>query len=58
MCGVLNCHYVAKHTELYLGWLRFNVICTGNAECLKTNFTDLKDYINLFRGRVQRFEVP
>jgi hypothetical protein len=22
MYSVLNCHYVAKHTEFYLGWLR------------------------------------
>jgi hypothetical protein len=26
-----NCHNVAKHTEFYLGLLRFNVTLTGNA---------------------------
>jgi hypothetical protein len=35
MYSVLNCHNVAKHAEFYLGYLRF----TGNARCLKKNFT-------------------
>jgi hypothetical protein len=29
--SVLNCHNITKHTEFYLGWLRFNVTSIGNA---------------------------
>jgi hypothetical protein len=36
---VLNCHNVAKHTEFYLGYLRFIVTFTGNAGCFKRSFT-------------------
>jgi hypothetical protein len=32
---VLNCHNVAKHTKLHLGWLWFNVTSSGIARCLK-----------------------
>jgi hypothetical protein len=39
MYSVLNCHSVAKHTEFYLGQLRFNVTSTGNAGSFKKNFT-------------------
>jgi hypothetical protein len=35
MYSVLNCHNIAKHTEFYLGKLRFNATFTGNAGCLK-----------------------
>jgi hypothetical protein len=31
MYSVLNCHNVAKHTEFFLGQLRFNATSTGNA---------------------------
>jgi hypothetical protein len=57
MHSVLNCHNVAKHTEFYLGQLRFNVTSTGNAGCFKKSFTTLKACINLFRGHVQCFEL-
>jgi hypothetical protein len=57
MYSVLNGHNVAEHTEFYLGWLQFNVNSTGNAGCLKNSFTTLKDYINLFKGHVQCFEL-
>jgi hypothetical protein len=57
MYSVLNCHNVAKHTEFYLGQLRFNATCTGNAGCFKKSFTSLNAYINLFRGHVQCFEL-
>jgi hypothetical protein len=39
MCGVMNCHNVAKLTEFYLGELRFSVTYTGNAGCFETTFT-------------------
>jgi hypothetical protein len=39
MYSVLNCHNVARHTEFYLGLLRFNVTSTGNAGCFKRSFT-------------------
>jgi hypothetical protein len=45
---VLNCQNVAKHTEFYLGQLRFNVTSTGNAGCLKKglyNFESLYKFI-------------
>jgi hypothetical protein len=32
---VLICHNVAKYTELYRGYLRFNAIFSGDARCLK-----------------------
>jgi hypothetical protein len=35
MYSVLNYYTVAKHTEFYLGLLRFSVTCTGNAGCFK-----------------------
>jgi hypothetical protein len=57
MYGVLNCHNVARHTEFYLGQLRFNVTSIANAGSFKNNFTTLKPYINLFRGYAQCFEV-
>jgi hypothetical protein len=38
MYSVSNCHNVAKYTEFYLGYLRFNVTSTGNADCLKKSF--------------------
>jgi hypothetical protein len=31
MHSVLKCHNIAKHTELYLGWLRFDVTSIGKA---------------------------
>jgi hypothetical protein len=39
MYSLLNCHNVAKHTEIYLGQLQFNVTSTGNAGCFKKSFT-------------------
>jgi hypothetical protein len=35
MCGALNCHNAAKHTEFYLEQLRLNVTSTGNTGCFK-----------------------
>jgi hypothetical protein len=58
MYSVLNCHNIAKHTEFHLGKLRFNVTSTGNTGCFRKSFRDLKAYVNLFRGRVQCFELP
>jgi hypothetical protein len=43
MYSVLNCHNAAKHTEFYLGWLRFNVTSSGIAWCFK------KIYIMVFQ---------
>jgi hypothetical protein len=57
MYSVLNCHNVAKHAEFYLGYLRFNVIFTGNAGCFKKSFTTLEACINLFRAHAQCFEL-
>jgi hypothetical protein len=37
--SVLNCHNVAKHNEVYMGKLRFNVTFTGNAGCFKKRLT-------------------
>jgi hypothetical protein len=37
MYCVLNCHNVAKHTELYFGSLQLNVTSAGNAGCFKKN---------------------
>jgi hypothetical protein len=37
--SVLKCHSVAKHTEFYLGYLRFNVTFTGNVRCFIKSFT-------------------
>jgi hypothetical protein len=45
MHSVLNCHDVAKHTELYLGYLRFNVTSNGNAGCFKKSFTMVFPYV-------------
>jgi hypothetical protein len=39
MYSVLNCHNVARHTEFYLGLLRFNVTSTANAGCFRKSFT-------------------
>jgi hypothetical protein len=39
MCSVLDCDNVAKHTEFYLGWLRFNVTSNGNEGCFKKSCT-------------------
>jgi hypothetical protein len=39
MYSVLNYHNIARHTEFYLGYLRFNVASTGNAGCFKKIFT-------------------
>jgi hypothetical protein len=39
MYSVLKCYNVAKHAKFKLGWLRFNVTSTGNAECFKKDFT-------------------
>jgi hypothetical protein len=33
--NVLNCQNVAKHTEIYLGYLWFNVTSIGNAANLR-----------------------
>jgi hypothetical protein len=33
--SVLNCYNIARHTELYLGELWFNVTVNGNAGCFK-----------------------
>jgi hypothetical protein len=35
MYSVLNTYNVAKHTEFYVGQLRFDVTSSGNAECFK-----------------------
>jgi hypothetical protein len=32
MDSAFNCHNIAKHTEVYLGELRFDVNSTGNAK--------------------------
>jgi hypothetical protein len=53
MYSVLNCHNVAKHTQFYLGYLRFSMIFTGNAGCSRKIFTTLKAYVNLFKGYVR-----
>jgi hypothetical protein len=39
MYSVLNCRNVAKHTDVRLGYLRFNVTSTDNAGYFKTVFT-------------------
>jgi hypothetical protein len=57
MHSVLNCHNVAKHTEFYLGQLRFIVTSIGNAGCLKKSFTNFKATLNLVRGHAQCFEL-
>jgi hypothetical protein len=48
MHSVLNCHYVAKHTEFYLGWLRLNVTSTDNAECFKKKLYNGISYVTLW----------
>jgi hypothetical protein len=55
MYSVLIRHNVAKHTEFYLGLLRFNVTFIDNAGCFKNSLTTLKACINSFRGHVQCF---
>jgi hypothetical protein len=35
MLSVLDCLIVVKHTEFYLGQLRFNATSNGNVECFK-----------------------
>jgi hypothetical protein len=35
MYSILRCHNVEKHTEFYLGNLRFNLTSTGNVGCFK-----------------------
>jgi hypothetical protein len=57
MQTVLNCHNVAKHTEFYLGQLLFNVTLTGNAECFRKSFANLKTCLYLFKGHLQCFEL-
>jgi hypothetical protein len=57
MHSVLNCHYVANPTEIYLGYLRFNATFTSNAKRFKKSFTTLRAYINLFGGHVLCFEL-
>jgi hypothetical protein len=39
MYSVLNGGNIAKHTELYLVYLQFNLTFTGNAGCLKNSGT-------------------
>jgi hypothetical protein len=57
MDSVLSCHNVAKHTEFYLGYVRFNVTFTDNVGCFKKSFTNLKASMNLFTGYGQCFEL-
>jgi hypothetical protein len=38
MYSVSNCHNIAKHIKLCLGWLWLNVASTGNARCFKKRF--------------------
>jgi hypothetical protein len=48
MYSVLNYHKVTKHTESYLGQLRFNVTATGNAGVFQKelyNFGSLYKFI-------------
>jgi hypothetical protein len=49
MYSVLNCHIVAKHTEFYLGWLRFNVTSIGNAECFKKSGVEVTGNAECFK---------
>jgi hypothetical protein len=39
MYSVLTCHNIAKHTEIYVRYLWFNVNSTGNAEYLRKSLT-------------------
>jgi hypothetical protein len=44
MYSVLNCRNVAKHTEFYLGYVRFNVTSTGNAGLQKELYNDIPKF--------------
>jgi hypothetical protein len=39
MYNVFYCHYVAKHNEFYLGWLRLDATSNGNIGYFKKSFT-------------------
>jgi hypothetical protein len=49
--GIVREHYVAETTQTSKQvWL-------GYIGCFKKSFTTLKEYVNLFRGHVQCFEM-
>jgi hypothetical protein len=56
MYSVLNCHNLAKHTELYVGQVEFNVSSTGNAERFKRELYNDIPYITVWR--VLRKRLP
>jgi hypothetical protein len=57
MYCVSNCHNVAKHSEFYVGQLRFNMTSTGK-QCFRNNFTMVLLMLTVCRVLRKRLNCP